>query len=129
LANDPLRGCPLCGTPVSAVALGLRDYSWLGDALPGRIAPMDVDFLLEKNGRFLVLEFKPTGVPLGQGQRIALKHLVRKGFDVWVVRESQGRAWVSRHRLDEQGNEYTYTVMSRDNLASNVSEWLKEAGA
>jgi hypothetical protein len=87
--NDPLRACPVCGTRVEdTVHLGLRDYRWLNEELPGRIAPMDLDFILEKNERFLIQEYKPKGAPLTMGQRLTLRALVRKaGADVWVVNE------------------------------------------
>jgi hypothetical protein len=128
VANEPLRACPLCGTKVSDIQLGLRDYKWLGNALPGKVAPTDVDFLLERNGNFLVMEFKPEGVPLGAGQRIALKALVRKGFDVWVVREVDP-AWVGVTVLNARGDEDAQRRMTRTELVREVSEWWEEAGA
>jgi hypothetical protein len=93
MANDPLRGCPVCGTPIAeADHLGLRDYRWLNDELPGKIAPMDIDFILEKNERFLIHEYKPKGAPLRQGQRLTLRALKRRaGADIWVVNEVDPR--------------------------------------
>jgi hypothetical protein len=88
---------------------------------------MDVDFLLEKNGRFLVMEFKPEGVALQQGQRIALKNLVRKDFDVWVVR--QGKTFHEVRMLDGRGDEGDPYMWTSPELAFAVSDWLKEAGA
>jgi hypothetical protein len=75
----------MCGTKVEDVSLGLRDYRWLGGVLPGKVAPTDIDFLLETNNDFLVMEFKPKGVPLTRGQAIAMKRMVKKGFEVRVV--------------------------------------------
>ena len=45
---------------------------------------MDLDFLLERNGKFLVQEFKPEGVRPGIGQGRTLRAL-RSFADVWVV--------------------------------------------
>lgn len=38
---------------------------------------MDIDFLVERNGKFLVLEAKGPNVEIGKGQRRALEALAR----------------------------------------------------
>jgi len=127
VTNDPLRGCPLCGTRVAAVNLGLRDYTWLGDTLPGRVAPTDLDFVLEKNGCFLVLEFKGDGAPLPQGQRITLKTLVRKGFDVWVVWSDDTKRVLAAFAMNERGETKTPVAFSRASLRLAVHSFWEEA--
>lgn len=116
MTTEDLRGCPQCGTEVDAIKLGLRDYRWL--KLPGKVGPMDVDFLLERNGDFLVLEFKPNGVRPGQGQQITFDALSKKGFQVWVVEGDGPRVKVW----------FTDTVakeMSVEELAAKVNDWWK----
>jgi hypothetical protein len=54
VANDPLRGCPTCGTRVHDLDLGLRDFRWVSSHLPGNVAPMDIDFVLERKGKVLM---------------------------------------------------------------------------
>lgn len=126
--NEHLRGCPLCGTPVEELQLGLRDYRWLGDALPGRVAPMDLDCVLEKNGRFLVLEFKPGGAPLPMGQRLTLRALVRTGADVWVVWEKpDDTGHVDVAVMDRHGSTKFTARITVSKLRSKVSEWYTEA--
>src|SRR6266516_2086082 len=104
--NAPLRHCPTCGHDASDIDIGLRDYRWLGDALPGKIAPMDVDFMLERNGHFLVLELKPAKAPLPMGQRLTLKALTRgpKSVQTWLVRDA-GKKIVEAFTLQRSGYE------------------------
>jgi len=124
MTNAPLRGCPLCGTRVEDINLGMRDYRWLGDALPGRVAPTDIDFLLETNGDFLVQEYKPAGVPVTKGQRIALKRLVRKGFDVQVVWGDGDLLDVGA--LDKYGLFTTRRDVPKAQLAQEVGQWFAD---
>lgn len=125
MANAPLRGCPTCGTPVSDLKMGLRDYRWVSDALPGRVAPMDLDCVLERKGHFLVMEFKPKGAPLPMGQRLTLKALVRLGMDVWVVWEDGERAEVGA--MDRNGNVPFVEDMRQNRLRRRVADWFKDA--
>jgi hypothetical protein len=105
--------------------MGLRDYRWVSDALPGRVAPMDLDCLLERRGKFLAMEFKPKGAPLPMGQRLTLKALVRLGMDVWVVWEDGERVEVGA--MDRNGNVPFVEDMRQTRLRRRVSEWFREA--
>ena len=70
---DLLRACPTCSTKVSAVQMGLRDYSsWLAEHMPGRVSGADIDCVLEQSrtGRVLFFEFKRKGQQLPTGQRL-----------------------------------------------------------
>jgi len=124
MTNAPLRGCPMCGTKVEDINLGMRDYRWLGDALPGRIAPTDIDFLLETNNDFLVLEFKPKGVPVTRGQAIAMKRMVKKGFEVWVVWGEGDEVDVAN--LHANGHMTRAVGVPKPVLAAKVGEWFRE---
>lgn len=123
--NEPLRKCPTCLTPVTEARLGLRDYRWVASALPGRVAPMDIDFALEKNGRFLFVEFKPFRGGISVGARILYKTLVRQGHDVWLV---QGDGPVQAGMMDRHGNVNFSEEMSTDDLAGLIRIWYEEAG-
>jgi len=124
MANAPLRGCPTCGTRVKDVDMGMRDYRWVSPSLPGNVAPSDIDSILERNGHFLVQEYKPSGAALGMGQRILLKQLVRKGFDVWVV---WGTGPVEVGVMDRYGDVKFVDNMPREKLAERVAEWFAQA--
>jgi hypothetical protein len=128
MANEPLRGCPTCGTRVSDLKMGLRDYRWVSDALPGRVAPMDLDCVLERRGHFLVQEFKPKGAPLPMGQRLTLKALVRLGMDVWVVWEDdQDSDRVEVGSMDRNGNVPFVESMRKGRLRRRVADWYTDA--
>lgn len=126
MANDPILRCPVCLNRASVDDLGMRDYRWVSPFLPGRVAPMDMDFLLEKNGEFLVLEFKPKTGALGMGTRISYKALVRSGlFDVWVVWEESEHSVVMAV-MDKRGELLAPTVYTKDELAQKVADWYAE---
>ena len=88
------------------------------------VAPTDIDFLLERRGKFLVHEYKPKGMPVNKGQRIALTRLVRKGFDVWLV---QGEGPVLRETLGANGRAKAKDIMELGDLAGDVGKWFDEA--
>ena len=91
----------------------------MSDALPGKVAPMDVDFMLERNGKFLVLEFKPEHAKVGIGQGRTLRAL-REFADVWVVYGDGPRVEV------DWGD--GKTPLSVGELAQEVCLWFEEAG-
>lgn len=125
MTTSNLRKCPICKTKVEDTKLGLRDYnSWVAD-LPGKQGFMDVDALLEKNGRFLVLEYKPPGEGLPLGQRITLKALVKTGlFTVWVVWHKDGFETCQVAALDAHGLTPFTANISVIDLHDRVHEWL-----
>lgn len=81
---------------------------------------MDIDFALEKNGRFLFIEFKPVGAGISVGSRISYKTLVRQGHDVWLV---QGDGPVQAGAMDRNGNVNFSAEMSVEELIARVKSW------
>ena len=127
MANEPLRGCPVCGTKVKDINIGLRDFRWVADALPGRVAPMDLDCVLERRGHVLIIELKPGGAPLPLGQRLTLKNFARMpDIDVWVVWE-QADGKVEAGVLDRNGNVVFVESMTVRALNLRVTKWFEEA--
>jgi hypothetical protein len=66
---------------------GVFDWSWtkgcFGDT---KIAPMDMDAVIERRGNFLVLETKSVGAVVPQGQLMTLKALHSLGrFTVMII--------------------------------------------
>lgn len=82
--TERLRACPTCGAEDRD--MGLRDYIWLEDILPGRAGGTDIDCLIDQEyaDRDLVLEFKPSKW-VNRGQARLFNRMVPKGFDVWVI--------------------------------------------
>jgi hypothetical protein len=113
---------------VSKVKMGLRDYRWVSNALPGRVAPMDLDCVLERGGSFLCMEFKPGGAPLPLGQRLTLKALVRQGWDVWVAWE-QDDGSVHVGAMDRRGEVPFVEELTQDELTERVTDWWEAENA
>lgn len=117
--------CPRCSHDLRVVAcqcrghihraaaweLGRWDWRPLYGSFSDHVRPMDIDFLVERNGRFLVFETKAPGVPIETGQRRALEALSRiPQFTVaalWgepdepevIQRVKQGE-WGKEHAID-----------------------------
>jgi hypothetical protein len=119
--NDPLRGCPLCGTKVRDLDLGLRDFRWVSSHLPGAVAPMDIDFVLERKGHVLMMDFKPEGVGLSVGGRMTYRTFEKMGCSVWVVQGDGPMVTLSRPGSTEGVH------MHIEDLVEMVVEWWKEA--
>ncbi len=122
MTSKQLRGCPTCGTKVTETALGLRDYSWVNPLLPGRVGGMDLDFLLERRGKVLVLEFKPAGVRPTKGQAMTFRTLRKLGVEVWLV---QGDGPM----VDVDFGDGLVSHLPVSELAAETVRWYEEAGA
>ncbi|QOR65777.1 hypothetical protein IM538_18505 [Cytobacillus suaedae] len=62
------------------------DYGILNDLLPGRLKFGDLDGILEKNGKFLVLEHKKDdGVDVPKGQKILFERLAKTNLFTVIV--------------------------------------------
>lgn len=73
----------------------VRNFQWLHESVSGA---MDVDFMVERNGLFLVIEAKPwtNGVKVPWGQHKALYRLSQvPGFRVYLVGEGNGKVHVA----------------------------------
>lgn len=105
--------------------IGLRDFRWLGDALPGRVGGSDLDLVLEqsKTGRVLITELKPEHMTLPLGQRLLLKRFVNLGCDVWVVWETPGSNFVEVGAMDRDGNIPFVERMSIGKFKTKVGQW------
>jgi hypothetical protein len=120
-------------------AQSLRNYEWLQGVVPGA---MDVDVLVERRGRFLVLEAKPwtNGVNVGFGQHLALEAMSKLDeFDVYLVGEGKGETlYVLRYDDRPPVRNGTRPVWfpprrfqrtTRQGLGILVGEWYQEASA
>lgn len=69
---------------VAQYVANLWDWGFLSPAL-GRCAVSDLDGIVERGGRFLVLETKMPGVDVPRGQAIMFDAMVRAGMTVIVI--------------------------------------------
>jgi hypothetical protein len=122
-----LRGCPVCGTKVSEVDIGLRDYRWVNPALGNRLGLMDLDACLSQasTGRALFLELKPKGAFVSTGARLTFALLVKAGFDVWILWD-QGNGRIKRGVCDENGRPKNVREHRADNVARMVARWWEQ---
>jgi hypothetical protein len=89
---------------------------------------MDLDCVLERNGRVLILEFKPEKAHLPLGQRLTLKNFVRMGADVWVVWEHNDGDHASVGAMDRNGNvQFVEENVRLRVLRQHISKWYSQA--
>ena len=115
---------------------GVFDWDFLKPAFKGtKIEPMDIDALVERHGKFLLLETKMHGKEAPQGQLIALERLVKLGrgdiklFFVW------GKTVSTIIAIEEWS--YRGGVVIKNNriscdgqyLLKKVSEWFNYANS
>lgn len=123
-----------------AFSESIRNFAgWLGDAAPGG---MDVDFLCERNGKFLVIEAKPwrTGVVMLYGQHKALYALSKlENFRVYLAGEDGDVVHLARVDLSPKPRYLrasgqvlwapdVFIPSTKEQLSSLVSAWWKDAG-
>jgi len=73
--------------PPVEYAKRLWDWTPFNDCFNYGIRISDVDGIVERKGRFLILEGKPPDKPLSKGQRILFERLARlEGFTVIIIR-------------------------------------------
>jgi hypothetical protein len=125
MAHAPLRACPTCTAPLGDIDLGLRDYRWVAPKLPGRVAPTDLDFVLERHGKVLIQEYKPKGVRPGRGQAMTLETFRDMGADVWVV-SGNGKDG-DFVEVDTVGDGLFNLAMTVDDLADSTVDWFESA--
>lgn len=63
----------------------LWDWSCLDGCFTGKMRPTDIDGLIERNGRFLLLEAKSSGATLGRGQQRTYDALLATGYFTVIV--------------------------------------------
>ena len=61
-------------------------FGALKDCFGGKIRPTDIDGIVERNGHFLIFEWKRDGVPIPLGQKILFEKLtIHEDITVFVV--------------------------------------------
>lgn len=99
---------------------GLFDWDFLKGAFGPVIMPMDLDGVVERNGRFLVFETKDSGVKIPKGQEISLKALCATGlFTVFVI---YGKTPKTLSRFDEW---HRNKVVAHDENVTPESVWQR----
>jgi hypothetical protein len=106
----------------------MRDYRWITDRLPGKVAPMDGDFILERNGDFLFMEFRQPGEYVSRGKEITISELRSiPVIDFWVVEAPDEHTEETEVKVywNAERNE----VMSRRKLEDYIIKWYEARSA
>jgi len=128
MSSAPLRGCPLCKTPVTEIQLGLRDYRWITERLPGKVAPMDGDFILERNGDFLFIEFRQPNEFITRGKQISIDGLrAIPQIEFWVVEAPDNHGPETEVKV--YWNSSVPQLMSRRELEDYILKWYEARSA
>lgn len=126
------------------LASSIRDFhSWMEEN--GAPGGMDIDFICERRGKFLVIEAKPwvNGVTMRKGQHLALVSLSKlEQMEVWLVAEPRDNSSLYIHRyspttkppLTADRRQFFYpasmfAASSREQLSADVNKWWAAAGA
>ena len=88
-----------------------------------RIAPTDIDGLVERNGKFLVIEAKGLTTDLKLGQRITLEALWRTGLFTIIIIWGETDKPQRLELWNEQGKSDPYDA-DLDELRRVVTEWF-----
>lgn len=105
-----------------AYKANLWDWNFLEEKLPGSCAVSDIDGIIERNGRFLVIETKGPEVAVPMGQSIMFSAIARlPEFTVWVVWGTPGKV---THM--QRWGEAKFEAESRD-LQDTIRLWFKLA--
>lgn len=100
----------------------LWDWEFLNSALPGKIRPMDIDGIIERNGHFLVLEGKALGKEISTGQRITLENLSEKpNISVLVLYGEPGKP----EKMEMLGSNSSMISADESKVRSVVRNWIQ----
>ena len=111
---------------------GVFDWEFLKPAFEGtRIMPMDLDAVVERNGRFLVFETKSPGKCVPVGQRITLDALLKtRKFTVFLL---VGKSDKELHSMTVVTPDYTMDTgllikpVSPTYIIAKTRAWLRWA--
>ncbi len=106
---------------------GVWDWGFLNDCFrPSRIKVTDIDGLVERNGRFLVLETKREGADIPQGQSILFRQYVKQGHWVLIIWGYQDSDTHDLLLLRPSGD-MRYSGVGKSAIHAIVQDWYRWA--
>lgn len=107
------------------------DFGFIEEKLPGKLRFSDIDGMIEKNGRFFVIETKRPGVKIPMGQFLLYRRLIETGlFTVLSVWGFPGEP-ISAVLFWDGGGFFVQTPVffssaeqGREEIAATVKHWL-----
>lgn len=108
---------------IEGVIRGMWDWGFINEAFaPTKIRTSDIDGIVERRGYFLILEGKPLGATLAQGQEIMLRKLAdTPRFTVILVEgEAPNTVW----RLTDIGRNRSWDADNAE-LVATCRRWFE----
>jgi len=107
-----------------AYVAGIWDWGILGGCFgQTKIEPADVDGLVERNGKFLLIEAKGPTADLKQGQRITYEALQKTGvFSILIVWGDTNKP--ERMELWTRSDKVIYNKAGLQKFREIVSKWF-----
>ena len=119
---------------LSMMPRGLQQFRAWMDPLPHNISPTNIDWMLERDKRLWVMEFKPQGFgAVSRGQHLTLQSLSSRGIRTWLVEdpwatevleEPRDRDAHLIYRVYEDGEVYQRTA-SIEEINQQVKEFVE----
>ena len=111
------------------------NWDFLLPAFEGtNIQPMDIDAIIERNGRFIIFETKDEGVKIPKGQQITLERLVLLGKGKIHLMVLNGKSHKDISAVEEwyynKGKcEINKSLGDADYVLDRVTKWFKWANS
>lgn len=120
---------------ISAGFDGIFDWDFLLPAFVGtKIEPMDIDAIIERHGKFLIIETKTPGKKIPEGQEITLKSLLQLGKGYICIFILYGKMADAINEIEEwtlhNGKiNIERTQCDSDYVVRRVTTWFKWANS
>jgi hypothetical protein len=98
------------------------------DCFPGQINFSDVDGIVEIDGRFLLLEWKPHSGQILRGQELMYERITGRGdgdFVVFVVAGDAESMRVSDLSMFVRGRQQPWQCCDLDGLKAQIRRWVE----
>jgi hypothetical protein len=108
---------------------GLWDWSIFNNCFPGTDIRMgDIDGIVERNGKFLIIEGKKPDTSIKLGQEILLKELSKnKNFTVYVIVGIPNKGEIHSGQRIIDGEYQKITIHSTEDMQKEVLRWFNWA--
>jgi hypothetical protein len=98
------------------------------ECFPGRINFGDVDGVVEINGHFLYLEWKPAATSLSVGQRLLIERRTRDGVSTYLIIAGNAETMeVERYAVAWNGKIGEWKVATLDDVKERIKNWVAMA--
>lgn len=98
------------------------------DCFPRRISFGDVDGVVEINGHFMYLEWKPSTAPISTGQRILIERRTADGLSTYLIIAGNAETMkVERYAIAWNGKIKPWEVGTLEDVKQRIRSWVSMA--